>query len=57
MRAEEVHEEDRRRVRDIGEVRRKGETAQEKSSRSQVSGGGHCYVTKLFLFNPKSQQL
>lgn len=32
------------------------ERAQGKSSRSQVSGGGHCYVTKLFLFNPKSQQ-
>lgn len=35
MRAEEVHEEDRRRVRDTGEVRRKGESTREKQ---QVTG-------------------
>lgn len=48
-----MQEEDRRRVIDTGEVKRKDEAVQGKS-RSQGRGGGRCYVTTLFLFKSKS---
>lgn len=38
----------------IGEVKRKGETVQGWRNRSQGRGGGHGYVTKLFLFKCKT---
>lgn len=47
-----MQEEDRRRVIDTEEVERKAEAVQGKS-RSQGKGGGHCYVTMLFLFKSK----
>lgn len=47
-------EEVRKRVIETGKVKRKDENKQGRN-RSEGRGGGHCYVTTLFLLKSKPQ--